>query len=287
MPNHQQLELIPGPALGGGETLLDDREPMVLSDFDYTLCHTYGFDPTTNNHLPIISPELVDAAQAHHIVIATGRRANHPSLPLLWESGLVDMHTPVITENGGTLTFYGPNGHLNHTDIVEPEVQERVFASRELILENVGELPEGQRLIFKLGRTMLVSRLQDCEGVIEPCHQRWLAERIRDILPSDLIQVVDTRASVTIQGATIDKGVGFLRYLSMEGIDRREVYVVGLVDGENDRGIIREANFCFGFSDVVRPMVDVDVKEGAAAAPKVLRTIKGSTQRRLFLRRSI
>lgn len=250
------------------------RELVVLSDFDHTLCDTYTFDATTNNHQPLISEELVAAAGCHHLIVATGRRANHPSLPSLWDAGLVHPDLPVIAENGGTLAFHydeGP-GFLDLVDTADLSLLNKV---QEDIANEVISVPEGQRLAFKVGRTMLLARIQDKDGVCEPHHQAWLQEQVQPLLPSRL-RAVDTRGSVTIQHRDVDKRSGFQTYLELCGIKRSDIFVVGMGDGPNDKEIFEEADLRIGFSSAVRDLVDIDVPAGPQAAPKILAALQVS-----------
>ena len=252
---------------------MGDREKVILSDFDYTLCDSYVFDEGTNNHIADIDPDVVAAAQTHHLVVATSRRVDNPTVPLLWESGLVQRHTPVIVENGGAILFLSESGSLECIDLVRPEDMEQLGAVRQLVGEAIRDLPAGQQLIFKVGRTMLLARLQDDQGTSLPHHQQWLAERIRGLMPPSSLQVVDTRASVTIQHEDVNKGEAFRRYLGLVGVPRDSIYVIGMGDGENDAEIFDEADLSLGFSDSVSHMVDIDVPLGPQAIPHVLGVI--------------
>jgi hydroxymethylpyrimidine pyrophosphatase-like HAD family hydrolase len=255
-----------------------DREVVILSDFDYTLCDEYVFDPQTNNHLAVIEPGVVEAAKPHHMVVATSRRATNPTVSLLWQSGLVQPNRPAIIENGGAIISQNA-GSLACLDLVDPGQLEQLHAMPELAAEAMPDIPSGQELIFKMGRTMLVARLQDEAGISLPHHQRWLAEQLRDIVPSSSpLQVVDTRASVTIQHRDVNKGTAFLKYLELEDIPRDSIYVIGLGDGENDAEIFDEADLSLGFSDAVSSIVDIDIPHGPRAIPHVLGIIQSASR---------
>jgi hypothetical protein len=269
--------------LGADMDLVEGRTPVVLSDLDLTLVDEYGFDPATNNHLPQITPELVDAAQDQHLIINTTRRANHPSILVLWRSGLVSIDRPIIAEGGGTLVFHdeGEEDGVRYVDLVPPDVRDSIHASRDVIADNLGELPHGQELVFKIGRTTLLTRLQTPEGTINPIYQQWLAAEIRRLIANPLIEVVDNRNSVSIRPAGVNKGSGFRTYLDMTGMNRDDLFVFGLGDSDGDEELFKEADYRIGFSEDVLPIVDIHVPEGPSAAPSVLRMIKDGVTRQI------
>lgn len=260
--------------LAQGVAALGLNQTVVLSDFDYTLCDQYVFDPSTNNHRPVIRDELVAAAQDQHLVIATARRASNPAIPHMWESGLVDHEQPVIAENGGTILFREGDGQIACMDLVEPEEVQLLKKKAMLALEGVADDPRGRNLVVKEGRTMVLARLQDAQGGTSVADQQWLTGYLRRSLDDGSIKVVDTKTSVTIQSADVSKATGFDTYLDLYGITREEVQVIGMGDGDNDHEIFDVADVSIGFSDAVRDLVDVHVAEGAQAATHVLRTIK-------------
>ena len=280
MSSHQlELASAEGVTNNLDQTPEDDLR-VILSDFDYTLCYEYGFDPESNNHLPYIYSELIEAAQGQNLIVATGRRAKHPFLPVIWQSGLVDPRSPVIAENGGTLVFYGEQGR-RYIDLVTEDDIALIHESRERIRQEITDMPKDQELIFKLGRTMLLTRLQNAAGEVDPLHNARLAERVQELFDPSHIRVVDTRASVIVQQAEVNKSAGFRRYLGILGLQRSDVHVTGLGDGLNDRELFEEADVSIGFSRVVRPYVDIEIPGSPANAARVLRTLANHPSRRL------
>ncbi len=255
------------------------EKPLILSDFDHTLCHSYEFNPDTNNHHPQIDPEVIKGARSHNLLVATGRRANTAAISLLWESGLVAPTMPIIAENGGTIIERDAAGNMTCSDLVTPHELTELTDLQSTIPDLLPELPDGQRLIFKTGRTMLLARLQDANGKIEPKHQAWLTEQLREVITSDELSVVDTRVSVSIQHKSVSKGAAFLHYLHGEGILRKDIFVIGTGDGINDRELFEQADLSLGFSSAVTDMVDIEIPHGAPAMPNVLRAISQNTNR--------
>jgi len=257
-------------------SVMGDRKKIVLSDFDYTLCDQYAFNPQTNNHLADIDPEVVAAAERQCLIVATSRRATNPTVPLMWESGLVPPHLPVIVENGGSILFRGSHGEIECIDLIRSEDMQELAEMRQLAVELIHDIPAGQRLIFKMGRTMLLARLQDEHGSSLPHHQQWLAERLRAIMSSSPLQVVDTRVSVTVQHADVNKGTAFRKYLELTGVLRDSIYVIGMGDGENDIELFNEADLRLGFSEAVASFVDIDIPHGPRAVPHIFKVIESS-----------
>lgn len=255
------------------------EEPLILSDFDYTLCDSYEFNPDTNNHRPQIDPEVIKAARSHNLLVATGRRANTAAISLLWESGLVAPTMPIIAENGGTIIERDAAGNMTCSDLVTPHELTELTNLQSTIPDLLPELPDGQKLIFKTGRTMLLARLQDADGKIEPKHQTWLTEQLREVISSDELSVVDTRVSVSIQHKSVSKGAAFLHYLHGKGILREDIFVISTGDGRNDKELFEQGDLRLGFSSAVTDMVDIEIPHGAPAMPNVLRTISQNTNR--------
>lgn len=258
---------------------MGDRDIIVLSDFDKTLCDDYTFDAASNNHLAVIDPAVVNAAQSQNLVVATSRRVSNPTVPLLWSSRLVHPRTPVIVEDGGCILFQTPGGGVETIDLVEPRDVEMLGYMGHLISESVTAAAPDSRLTLKMGRTMLLARLQDRHGDTSPERNRELARTIQGILPESPLQVVDTRASVTVQHRDVNKGRAFRSLLDMMGVERDSVYVVGLGDGPNDREIFEEADLSLGFSPAVSELVDIDIPTGHRAAADVLDIIGSSALR--------
>jgi predicted mannosyl-3-phosphoglycerate phosphatase (HAD superfamily) len=253
----------------------DGREIIIGTDFDQTLCDEYVFDTATNNHVANIDPTLAAAARSQHMIINTSRRAENPTVRRFWSSGLIPPDRPVIVEGGGVILSPNVAGGLDSIATVEQEDLAHLHAVPGQVRESIGDIPDGQDLIFKIGRTMMVTRLQDKGGNALPHHQQWLAEQVREVISSPSLQVVDTRASVTVQHRDVNKGVGLRKYFELMGIAREDVYVIGMGDGRNDKELFEEADLSLGFSDIVSPLVDIDVPHGPRAAPHILRMIGG------------
>lgn len=264
-----------------------DRTPVWLSDFDKTLCDTYVYDETTNNHLAVIDPATVSAAAMHHLVVATSRRLSNPTVPLFWQSGLLPASQAAILENGGVIARPNSDGRLDYIDLVPSTDLEDLQNIPAIARDKLEHLPEGQRLVFKTGRTLLLARLQDCNGNMLPEHQSWLAEQLAELVPASL-HAMDTRASVVIQPAAVGKDTAFEAYLDLANIRREDIFVIGMGDGPNDAGIFATADVSLGFSEAVRHMVDIDVPGGVRAVPFLFDAVrKIQTADRLAVRRSI
>lgn len=250
-----------------------DKPIIILSDLDYTLFSEYNFNPKTNDHIPRIKSNLVAAAQNQHLITATGRRADNPTIPLLWESGLIPVETPAIVENGGILAI-NKKGKIEFIELVDTSELTILEEIRSIITERLKEIPGNLKLVFKRGRTMLVARLQDQKGFTMPHYQEWLEDSINAVISTPNLRVVNSRVSVTIQHKNINKRTAFQHYLNIRNISRDNVFVIGMGDGENDKEIFDEADLRIGFSDAVKSMVDINVPHGAILTPDILNAMK-------------
>jgi len=246
---------------------------VVLADFDHTLCHAYVFDARSNDHIPQIDAGTIEAADQKHVIVATGRRAESAALLHVWDDGLVPINRPIISENGGVMVQRTEAG-VEYTDLV-PEFVPHYLQDVKKVLETDVVSPDARKeLVVKVGRTMLITRLQDAQGKTTPVDQEWLAEQVANALPDQELKVVDNRVSIGVQCQGISKVSAFHHYLRMAGISRDEIFVVGMGDGENDSEIFDEADLRIGFSPVVEHLVDISVPGTPEAINAVLRKIQ-------------
>ncbi len=252
---------------GSGRRL---RPQVVLSDFDLTLCDTFGFDPATNNHQPQLEQAVINVAQKVPLVVATARRANHPWLPELWSSGLVAPHIPVITENGGVLNVPHADGSFEYVNLVS---ESRVIEMKEWIdgiTDRLKHLPPNQRFITKLGRTTIIARLQNEAGDSTAEDQQILFERLQDIGIPQGIEVSHTGRSLSVQSEGTDKATGFRGLLALAGVSRDRMTVLGIGDAVNDKPIFKEADLSIGVDRRVEKMVDIAMRRGVESTKLVL-----------------
>ncbi len=263
------------------DQLLADQDPIegsiVLSDFDYTLCHKYVFDSHTNDHLPYIDPDIIEAARGTHLVIATGRRANSQSLRTIWEDGLIPKDRPVIAENGGAFVYYSDD-RLRFLDLIPPYAVNHIVTVKEELEAQAEEIQDReQELIVKLGRTMLIARLQGKDGETNPESQHRLKEAIAPLIADTELDVVDNRVSLGVQHQAVNKGSAFMRYIHMQNVDPSRTMIIGMGDGENDKDIFRVADISIGLSPIVGSLVDIELVEGSESARAVLQKVSNVT----------
>jgi hydroxymethylpyrimidine pyrophosphatase-like HAD family hydrolase len=259
----------------GGLLLKATGDRIVLSDFDYTLCDEYSYDKQTQNHLPVVGEDIISAANSVHLVVATGRRANHPHLPKMWKSGLIPSGVPIIAENGGTLVFEGVK-ERGFLDLVAAEDVQLLKKNASMALESLDSLPSGQRLVVKQGRTFVIARLEDEAGVVSDRHQMWLENQLKTRFAEDGVQIINSRLSIAMQLRGVNKGDGFLTYLDLLGIKRSHVCVVGMGDADNDTEIFDVSDVRIGFSNIVEDKVDIVTPNGVPDAAPILRLISSS-----------
>lgn len=246
------------------------RPIVVLSDFDLTLCDTYGFDPLTNNHIPLLDQAVVDVANKTSLVVATARRSNHPFIPELWRSGLVAPTMPVITENGGVLSIPKRSGETEHVSLVPSDSIEEMVQWAEESGSRLKGLGPDQRFITKLGNTVIIARVQDSEGNSTVKDQEILMNKLLDSGVPDTIEVSHTGSSLSIQPKGVSKAQGFLKLLERAHVGRHRMTVVGMGDSPNDESIFREADLSIGVDKRVKSMVNLSMNRGVKSAAFVL-----------------
>lgn len=243
---------------------IGNRQLIVLSDYDHTLVSRKA------------TPELIDEAGQVDLIIATGRRDKSSALPKFWNTGLLRPGQPAIIENGGAIAYANPTDpteivYESLVDDMRPEltrVGQQIFDDFEAM-----RLDPAKGLTVTLGRTMLLLDLFGQYG-IKPEEFAELATMVEPYVMHPDLKVVDTRNSVTIQHRIASKGHGFDAYLQRRGLERKNVFVVGMGDGPNDAEIFSSADVRLGFSPAVENLVDISVPEGSAASAGVLRAIR-------------
>lgn len=245
-------------------------DSVVLSDFDGTLCDTYTYDKKTNNHMPSLRSDVVAAAAAHTLIVATARRAMHPAIPAMWESGLVNPAVPIISENGGVL-------HLLDENNQHQKIQIAPKNSKEKIVEwiNVAKVQErlgyaGLTLALKYGDTMVIMRYQDEDGESVRDDQGVLLSQLEELDPPSWLSLVPSGESVCLQDKSVNKAEGFRAALEYLNIKRSEVHVIGIGDAPNDRAIFEESDESVGVNSAVHPYVNVQRTGGVDATLDVL-----------------
>ena len=245
---------------------------VVLSDFDYTLCHDY-VDDGDNNLVPIISDSVVNAGAATDMYIATGRRAKSVAIDTMWDSGIYPIDRPIITENGGVLVYRRPSGN-KYLELIQPYQVRKLPGIKSLIEAALEEyIDPTESLVIKRGMTMITARIKTAlDSHSDPESHQLFVDKVRDLMSSQHeFGVVDNRTSLTVQHRTVNKANGFRKLLAMRGIKRSGLFVVGLGDGLNDAQIFQEADISFGFDPVVGKLVDKVLPQTPNAAESVLR----------------
>ncbi len=250
-----------------------EKPVIVLSDFDGTLCNTYDFDQSTNNHIPKLDPEVAELARNKPLIVATARRTNHPWLPSLWETGVIDPEVPIISENGGTISALDDRGVIRHWFQIDRDEMGDIAEWAEEASHNITDLPAGQKIASKIGKTIVVLRIQDEAGHSELKHQKILHSQLLELNKPDGIAIVNGGGSLTIQSERINKARTFHKILNMLKVERDDVFVVGLGDGDNDKSIFEEADFSIGVNKEIGRFVDAAMQNGVESTKAVLRTL--------------
>lgn len=253
----------------------DNRPNIVLSDLDGTLCDTYeSINPETGDRHHRLDPEILAQSAEVPIIVATQRRAKHACLPELWQKGLVHPGLPIIAENGGVIVLRKPDDSVGFDRIVPAGTFQKARDWLDTAQHEALELPRGMELITKPGDTMVIARVQDELRESRPEDQQMLLEQLQSVaLPSDLV-IVSSGDSLCIQHESVDKGRGLHAALGWLGLDRPDIFVVGLGNGLNDAAIFSEADLSIGVSPEVGHMVDIAMNRGPKSSTTVLREMR-------------
>lgn len=209
---------------------------LVLSDFDGTLCDEYLFDETTNNHLPVIRPEVIRQAAEHTLIIATARRASHPAIEHMWASGLVNESMPIISENGGVIQFSRSAGG-RRIQLAPADSVERIATWLKRAMRRIDTTPTGVTLRLKRGDTMVIARYQTEDGLVRRDDQQLLHAKLMKLRPPKDIALTLSGESVCIQHQSVNKAIAFRHALRLLEIERSKMFVIGIGDALNDRAL--------------------------------------------------
>lgn len=235
------------------------RQPIILSDFDYTLCHDYTYNKDSNNHTPMINDGVISQTDGIELVIATSRRAVNPAIDAIWASGIISTSQPIIAENGGTILSNSSTGERVAADQVHPDQISQIDEVVDTLLRQEMELPDGHEFIAKRGRTMAILRIQNMMGRVSAEGQIALTDSIKQLIEGSNLCVVNNRISLSLQHESTDKADAFRTYIKSTDRLREDLFVIGMGDGLNDAEIFAEADLSIGFGEVVKHLVDVSL----------------------------
>ncbi|GEM_PF-1360806 len=223
-----------------------DRELVVVSDFDHTLCH--DFEAEGDSLVPSISDDIAAAAGKLTLFVATGRRAESIAIGEMWQSGLVSESLPIITENGGARVTYDPETpHIR--SYLYPFQSSKLPIMRAAITDTIANTMPDQEVVVKQAHTMLSARVLKQTGEESGAHQQLL-EAVKAVNVSQYgFRVTDTRAAVSVHHQSVDKWSGFASFLRRQGIPRDRLFVIGMGDAHNDWPIFKNADLSIGFSN--------------------------------------
>lgn len=243
---------------------------IIASDFDGTLCDTYSYDALTNNHLPIIRDDIIEAASGSRLIIATARRATHPAIRYLWECGLVHPSMPVISENGGVIHILD-RGVERRVVLAPDHSRDRIIKWLDGVKDQLNHSHKGRHLSLKHGETIVIARYQTSNGKVTRADQLLLLKRLRQLNPPSWLSIVQSGESVCIQHASVNKGLALREALKLLGIERSDAYVISLGDAQNDRSLLEEADLSIGVHQSMRPHATHTYTNGVDSALRVLK----------------
>lgn len=246
------------------------RSLIILTDLDGTICDEYSFNPETNDHGLILDPDIVRDGSRASLVVATQRRANHMGLPVLWESGLIKPRVPIIAENGGVLNVRNPDQTTSHVDLAPRGTLQRLERWAQNNLPNLSDIPSGQKLVVKRGRTMLIARFQNEQGESDERDQVLLHMQLADMKTPHWMRIVNSGNSLCLQHERVNKNRAFLKLLGRLGLSRLEIFVIAIGNAENDLSILEGADLSVGVSEDIFPIVDVKMSRGVKSTGVLL-----------------
>lgn len=215
---------------------------IVFSDLDETLTNNYNFDPETNNHIPVLSQEMVDLiSPRRRLIIATARLADDPVISDIHRQLQMPSFIPIIAEDGGVLVFPFRKKLLGPEPI--PQALDDIH---QQLIKNLPVLNHHEIFVFK-GLTMLKIRAQDVNGHGNPDTHSTLAEILVNQIPGDIFEIQTTGSSVTIKPKGVTKALGLKEVFSwlthlFNHVSWENSFILGLGDNQNDQSIFSRSD---------------------------------------------
>ena len=258
---------------------------IVLSDLDETLTNHYTFDPGTNNHFPILSPEMLSAAGGHkRIIIATARLANDPVIPMIHEQLQMPSLIPIIAEDGGAIVCQDSLNRfiaLSVPALLKSENFNQIPTTLDKIHNHLTNNPlhiNNQNIFISKGLTILKVRAQNNQGQGNPETHTILADMLTKHVSNHLFEIQTTGSSVTVKPKGISKSQGLTAVFDKLTSHfpfvpwHDESFIIGLGDNQNDQSIFSRADLSICVGN--KPLnADIFCPHGSRASLKVLQTV--------------
>lgn len=263
------------------------RPIQVVSDFDETQSSTYVFSNKWNTHVPKIRTDLFQEAQllVNPMCLATARTSSEPVSWVMWHK-LSRLPMPLVAENGAVLVW--PSIRMTQpaqTEILAPREQTEIMRRIQKDLQTglIGELevPKGHEVVLRPNRIATVEiRAQDAstkKGA--PDDYIALTKQLQDLFPEAMsqIEIVSSGSSLGIQPIGVSKESGIRAALSRSGVEKNDVFLVGMGDNNNDKPLFDFVKKNGGITIGVRPTAgkgcDFTFDGGDETSLHVLKTI--------------
>lgn len=254
-------------------SLILPGDTAVLSDFDETMCSSYGYDVTSKTHWPNIDRQILSEARRMQspLFIATSRSSNESVVRTACASLVAHRDLPIICENGAVLFFPAKGEEIV---LATDEQMQQIDEIKGNIFQ-VGYYFRNRELLIKNNRIATIEmRIQHMSGVGDPTLYGELAQMLLRRLDLTNLDLVSSNNSLSIQPRGINKGTAFLQALVMMGLERSSLFVIGLGDAPNDREIFEQADLGIGVRKGAKAHADLVVDEGDRATLLVMQKMK-------------
>lgn len=150
-----------------------------------------------------------------------------------------------------------------------------LILSKEIRELKFGSFLEDKELVIKENRRATVElRVQSRLGIGDPTAYTNLVDiLLQSKLDLEGLRFVSSSSSLSIQAKDINKGNAFLRALKLLDIDRKDVFVIGLGDAENDQEIFQEADLGIAVRNPASHMADLFIDGGDKTALQIMRYV--------------
>jgi hydroxymethylpyrimidine pyrophosphatase-like HAD family hydrolase len=254
-------------------SLIPSGDTALLTDFDETICSSYSYDLGSRTHWPNIDSRVSLEARRMQspLFIATSRASTEPVVQEAIASLVSHRELPIICENGAVLFFPTKGREI----VLATDAQRQQMDEVKGHISQVGSEFRDRELLIKDNRIATIEmRIQHASGIGDPTLYGELAQLLSGRFDLTDLDLVSSNNSLSIQPRGINKGKAFLEALTLLGLKRRSLFVVGLGDAPNDREIFEQSDLGIAVRKGAKDNADIVVDEGDKTTLLVMQNIK-------------
>jgi len=253
----------------------EGKRLVVLTDFDETVCSKYIYSQDEGINRPIIREDVAGEVKkaGSRMILATSRSTREPVMNLEILNMIGETSLPIICENGAVIIRWIGKGWSERL-VVEPDEVGEINKIAELI-EGARDLVDKEMEVkIKKNKAATVElRVHDREGRGVGAYYDKIAQWVLEQVDSSKVDVCSSGSSISFQPKNTSKGRAFEKLCQLEGWNREEMFVVGIGDAANDKGIFEVADLSVGVRPATKKVAEFMIDGGDETFIRVIKTV--------------